>query len=149
VVSGILAFAIMLRRLLKRYSAQAILLFLGATLTYLLAIWLDDYQTYLSTGQPNAINGRYLFPILPFLLIFFGLGFSELLKKKLSAKLAFATVVFITMLLGGGALTYILRSDSTWYWSSQVVDDVNHAVQVSIGPLIPGYRDPSAFLSLL
>jgi hypothetical protein len=116
------------------------------SIIYLASLFADNYQGYLSTGQPNAINGRYLFPVLPLILILFGLAFRELLKRWRTLQFLIGAIAIVTLVWGGGVFTYILRSNDAWYWPSRPVVDANHAVQKVLSPLTPGYNDPTAFL---
>jgi hypothetical protein len=145
-VGGVIAMVFVGRRVFKKYNAPTLWLFLGITVLYLAILWIDDYHTYLSTATPVAINGRYIFPVLPLILVIMALSYGELLKKWLVVKLALLSIAILCMLWGGGALTYILRSRDAWYWTAQPVYDVNHAVQHVVGPLTPGYDTPIEFL---
>jgi hypothetical protein len=113
---------------------------------YIASLWLDGYQTFLRTGQAVAINGRYLFPVLPFLLLICALAVNEALQKREQLKLAVAGAAVISMIWGGGALTYVLRSNPTWYWTNAPLKGANLFLQRNIGPLVPGNNDPTAFM---
>lgn len=134
------------RRLWKIYNSQVLWLFIGAMAGYVGILWLDGYQSFLQTGQAVAINGRYLLPILPLLLLLLVLGPNELLKRQQAAKLVLAIAALICMAWGGGTLTYILRSNDSWYWPNQTVQGTNRAVRNAIGPAVPGYYSPNEFM---
>lgn len=145
-VGGVIMIFLAGKRAFKKYDAAVIWLFAASVLVYTSILWLDDYQAYMRTGQPVAINGRYLLPVfLPALLIAV-LASGELLKKKPALRTALAATVIICLAWGGGALTYILRSSDAWYWPSPVVRTANHAVQRGLGPITPGYRHRTEFL---
>ncbi|MFI5270873.1 MAG: hypothetical protein ACHQT9_02410 [Candidatus Saccharimonadales bacterium] len=146
IVLGTAALIFTFRRLLKKYHSPVIWLFVITSLFYLIILWLDDYQIYLSTAAPVAINGRYIFPVLPLIILVIALAYDEVLRKWYRLKVLLMVTVFICMILGGGSLTYILRSRDVWYWNSQPVYDANHAVQRFIGPITPGYRFQTEFL---
>lgn len=146
VVAGVGAIAMTARRLLRSRYAPTLWLFAAASFVYLLALWLDEYKSYVYTAQPVAINGRYLFPVLPLILVLMALAFNQLLQQRYKAKVVLASVAIVSLLWGGGALTYILRSNSAWYWPGRPVYDVNHTVQRILGPLTPGYDRPEEFL---
>ena len=80
------------------------------------------------------------------LILILALAYDEVLHKWNKLKVLFLLTVFVCMIWGGGALTYILRSRDAWYWNSQAVYDANHAVQRYIGPITPGYSFPIEFL---
>jgi hypothetical protein len=134
------------KRILRRYNPRVLWLFVSVTTGYALALWLDGYQSFLQTGQAVAINGRYLLPVYPLLILICGLGLNELLRGRQNLKLAVGGLALICMLWGGGALTYVLRSNNAWYWHNQAVYDTNHTVQHVFGPVAPGYHDPTAFM---
>lgn len=133
-------------RLPKWYKKPVIWLLGSSIVVYAGTIWLDDYRAYLQTGQPVAINGRYLLPVVPLALVIVAASFTTLLRDKLKWKLTLAGLAVLCLSWGGGALTFILRSNDAWYWPSRTVVDANHVVQRLAGPLTPGYYNPAQFL---
>ncbi|MBC7546549.1 hypothetical protein H7171_02265 [Candidatus Saccharibacteria bacterium] len=141
---GIGAVAIKRRKIWK--ARPTIFALLGtASLLYLLILFLQQYKLYANTGVPVAINGRYLIPIAPFLILIGALGVRQFIRATV-LKIGAVGLTVGCMLLGGGGLTYVLRSNDAWYWPSSPVRTANHAVQKTIGPAIPGYTHPTAFL---
>ena len=134
------------RRLFKTYNASLLWLLVSISAAYLVALWLDNYRAYLQTGQPVAINGRYLLPVLLPLMLIGALAIADLLKRRPGAKLAVAALAIVCLAWGGGAMTYILRSNDAWYWPNQTVRDMNRFVRRAAGPLTPGYNKPGEFL---
>lgn len=116
------------------------------TLLYIFSLWLDGYEAYKHTGQPVAINGRYLLPVLPVLFTLAILAWRYALTKRHYFKVVLATVATLCLLWGGGALTFILRSSTNWYWPNTAVGRVNADVRQTIGPIVPGYSNPTLFL---
>ena len=112
----------------------------------MLALWADEYRSFLQTGQAVAINGRYLLPIMPMTLIILALGMDTALRLKLRTKVIMASIAVACMLWGGGTLTYILRSNDAWYWPSTPLKDANHVIQKTLGPITPGYYHPGEFM---
>lgn len=145
-LAGVVAFAFSAKRLFKRYDAHVIWLFLATAGSYIGFLWVDEYLAWVRTGQPVAINGRYLLPILLLLFVLIAEALYELTKTKPRLQLSLAAIVVFCMLWGGGALTFILRSGDSWYWNSPVVRSVNSAVRQTLGPITPGYRDSILFL---
>ena len=143
--AGFIAVIVGARRLLKQYNATVIWLLTATTFSYVLALWLDEYQAFLRTSQPVAINGRYLLPVLLPVFVIVAIAFSELVSAR-RLKVLMASIAVICLLWGGGAQTYILRSNDSWYWPSPVVRTANHAVQHVLGPITPGYKHPTQFL---
>lgn len=144
--AALAASVVSLGRMWKRYDHRVLGLFIAVTAGYASVLWLDEYRSFLQTGAAVAINGRYLLPVAPMLLLLLVLGTNELLRGKQAVKAALASSLIVCMLWGGGALTYILRSNDVWYWHNQAVYDANHAVQHVIGPVTPGYRHLTEFM---
>ncbi len=144
--AAILTVAIYGRRILKRYNRSALSFFGLVIIFYIGALWLDNYIDFRQTGQPVAINGRYIIPILLPLLVISVLAVSEALRRRPQWKTATFGVTVLCLLWGGGALTYILRNNDAWLWPNQAVRDANHAVQNVLGPITPGYHQPTEFL---
>lgn len=111
--------------------------FLLAIVVYIVALWLDDYSMYLYTGQPVAVNGRYLLPILLLMAAILGPAVSVALRKVPKAKPVLVSLFLLVVFLeGGGALTYIVRSDATWNWQNRVVIDANNALRTIAKPFV-------------
>ena len=145
-VIGVLAATLYWRNIRALYSRNVLALFVLSAGLYVLALWLDEYKAFIRTGQPVAINGRYLLPfMLPFFLIV-AFGYIELLKHRQRLLSSLSVVILACFIIGGGTLTYVLRSNDDWYWPSGAVRSANHAVKKTVGPLTPGYKTPTAFL---
>jgi hypothetical protein len=145
-VAGLLVTVLAFRKVLKNYQASTLVLFVGISVVYISTLWFDEYRAYVRTGQPVAINGRYLLPFLPLLLVLGALAGRELLRKYPRVFYSVSGLILVSQLWGGGALTYILRSNDTWYRPSHAIRDANHAVQAVLGPVTPGYNQPAEFL---
>ena len=145
-VTGLLAMIVGFRKLLSVYQAPTVALFIGVSVIYISTLWFDEYRAYVRTGQPVAINGRYLLPFLPLLLVLSALAGIELLRKHPRIIYTVVALILLSQLWGGGALTYILRSNDAWYLPSNTVRDANHVVQAVFGPVTPGYNQPAEFL---
>jgi hypothetical protein len=145
-VIALLAVMIKWRQVWRHYDRPALILFLLVAGLYVVALQVEQYRAFVHTGQPVAINGRYLLLVYPLLFVMGGLGLSELVKRRPGLKAALAATTIICLLWGGGALTFILRSDDSWYWDNGAVRAANHALQKVLGPVTPGYQDPLEFL---
>lgn len=143
---GLILMMVYLPRLLRNYNREVLSLFVTVSAVYTGVLWVDQYRAYARTGQPVAINGRYLLPILLPLLLIMGLAYNEWLKDRTELKLVLAIVTIIGLSWGGGALTYILRSNNDWYWPNSHVRSVNQSVQNWLGPIVPGYYNQGQFL---
>ena len=107
---------------------------------YLGALWLQNFTDYAHLGLPVAIQGRYVLPILIIGYVIIIAGFARVFKDRQTLRLASATLMIGCLLLGGGAMTFILRSDPSWYWPSSKVVTLNKNVRGILKPLIPGAR---------
>ncbi|HSW66512.1 MAG TPA: hypothetical protein VLI54_05230 [Bacillota bacterium] len=105
-------------------------------LTYVAVLWVDNYTQFLETGQPVAINGRYLLLVLLPLGAVFGRGLLLALSITPKVKPWAAAIVLLCFLQGGGLMSFILRSDSSWYWKSSQIDALNHSARNVLHPII-------------
>ncbi len=151
---GAIAFAIMgglallasLPIVFRQRHKPALWLLGAVSVVYLAALWQDEYKSFVQTGQPVAINGRYLLPVLPFIFLLVALSLTRLLRRWTEVKLAVLSLAVFCLLWGGGALTYILRSSETWYWPNPAMRHLNYDVQRLVGPITPGYTHKTQFL---
>ena len=112
------------------FGGQPFLAFLLLmSVVYLCVLWSQNYAQYAETGQPVAINGRYLIPLLFPLAAVFGRGLSIALRPWPVAKRWAALVVLLFFLQGGGVFSFILRSDADWYWPNPAVVRTNQTAQ--------------------
>ena len=145
-VIGAAAIIVAGRQVWRRYDRTVLGLGLAGAGFYVVVLWLTEYQDYVHTGVPVAINGRYLLPVLLPVMLVGALALNEVIKRWPRLKLTLTVTAVLSLVWGGGALTYILRSNDAWYWPSPAVRTANHAVQRVVGPLTPGYSDPVEFL---
>lgn len=112
-----------------------VLLLLGMSLFYIAVLWAEDYSQFVETGQPVAINGRYILPVLLPLAAACGLALKAALWDSLRLKTVAACIVLLAFAHGGGVFTFILRSDAAWYWSNATVRAVNENTQRVLLPV--------------
>lgn len=131
---GGLCAIIYLRRIFA--GRQLLLAITVATLLYVAVLWLQLYGSYVATGEPLAINGRYLLPLLiPFGAVI-GIGFSYALRASRSLKSYLAATALLLLFWGGGTFTYIVQHDPEWLWPDATVRTINGAAQDAISPLV-------------
>lgn len=143
---GLIAFIYKGKAVIRRYNSPVIWLLLCVSVFYVGVLWLDNYQMYTKAGKAVAINGRYLLPVIPIAMLLTALAINEALKACTWLKLTLGTGVVICYLWGGGALTWILRSHDTWYWTNGPLNGTNRFIQSNAGPYVPGYRHPEQFM---
>ncbi|MGH7194406.1 MAG: hypothetical protein ACREJM_12875, partial [Candidatus Saccharimonadales bacterium] len=146
--AGLVLIAAYGRRIFRIYDTRVLTLLSWAVVAYVAALCLDNFSAYVRTGQPVAINGRYLFPILLPVLLLAALSAGEFCRRRPSwVKPALAGAAVICLLWGGGAMTYVLRSNDGWYWpDAGPVNGINHTIQNTLGPVTPGYRNLTEFM---
>lgn len=125
-------------------------LFFITCFAYVAAVWLDNFGKYNSVHFPVAVHARYLFPLYPVMCVVFGFAVARLLDlaPRVSGYLKAGVIVvtLLFMLYGGGASSYIVNSDATWYWENSVVIKVNKAARAIISPVIrPSGVKPAIF----
>ena len=134
---GLMLIVASLHRLLKDDVLRVCFL---AMLTYLSALWLKNYSEYLELKLPTAIQGRYLLPVLIVAYLAMAVAITNLIGNRHIIKLLSASMVIGIFLMGGGALTFILRSDDSWYWSNKPIISTNLRVRKALQPIIPGAK---------
>ena len=126
-------FIVYIRRILNR---PLLLFCLIVIICYCGALWLDNYKMYLHTGHAVAVNGRYLIPVLPLIAALGWRGFWLATKRLQSIRPAMAAIVLLCFLQGGGLVTFIMRSDASWYWPNSTVIRVNDTARDILDPVI-------------
>lgn len=133
-VMGLLALLFTARQVFK--GRPYLVFFLLMIVVYAGMLWWQEYGMYKDTSKPVAINGRYLLPVLPLLAVILGRAVSLALTERLQAvKVALASAAIVLFLHGGGVFTFILRSDSAWYWHNSVVNRVNQDARNVLAPI--------------
>ncbi|HEY1645002.1 MAG TPA: hypothetical protein VGF75_01280, partial [Candidatus Saccharimonadales bacterium] len=118
-VIGIVGVVAVIRYRRELFHANAYATFLMvACLFYIVALIAQGYATYQFTAVLENMNGRYFLPVLLLLGAIFAKAFSIALKRSEHLKVIIACVVVLLFLEGGGLVTYIARSDNTWYWQN-------------------------------
>ncbi len=133
-ISGLVAIVLYSRRIFtgQIYIKAA----LALSFTYIGVLWLNNYGDYIETGWPVAINGRYLLPVLLLLAAAWGKALATAIQPWPVLKPIAAVIVIALCLQGGGVFSFILRTDSTWYWPNQsIVTNINEAARKVLDPI--------------
>lgn len=137
-ISGTLLTLLFLPRLVRKY--RGILLFGSVILIYAGTLFMRGYSSYLNTTEFLALNGRYFIPVMLLIFIIIGLAYKELfdlIKNRAAAwKISFAMIAILLLLQGGGILTYIIRSDSSWHRQDPLIIELNETAKSTLSPLI-------------
>jgi hypothetical protein len=139
-LAGLISVVVAAKRLWRRYDGPALWLFVTVSLAYVGLLYWDQYDTYRGVGKAVAINGRYLLLVLPLVVLVVSMAVNELLGRHGRIRATVAGVVVLSLLWGGGALTYVLQSDDDWYWPHTPLRPANHIIQNTLGPITPGYK---------
>ena len=115
------------RKILK--TNPYLLFFALVIVFYMLALWLEGYLQYRYTHVLVLMNGRYLLPILLPVAAIGGAAMAKTLRHRPTLKVLLATVAIVMFIQGGGVMTFILRSDSTWDWPNTTVVKANNAAR--------------------
>jgi hypothetical protein len=92
---------------------------------YIAALFIDNFSSYAHTGQPVAINGRYLLPVLLPLIAIAARAWELTLRKRETTKVFVGGFVILLFLQGGGVLTFMVDGNYTWYWPDSHVQAAN------------------------
>lgn len=115
---GLALFVVYSVKIIKTYRYAW--LFIVIISAYILSLLSLNYHEYLRFGTVVAVNGRYLFPILPLLLALFALGYREAIRqfggsRAFMIKIIIVIVIAVLSLDGGGTIGYLIHSMPKWY----------------------------------
>lgn len=107
-------------------------LFLITTLGYCILLGQYLYSSYVHFGQPLAISGRYLLPVMPLFLIFATLSLAKLFYNHKSSLIVMGMLLlFVFATNGGGITTPIKGAPSEVYWNNHLTVTLNrHAADL-------------------
>jgi hypothetical protein len=121
----------------KIFHRNSHLIFLAITCAiYIVALVMQGYSSYRYTGILENMNGRYLLPIILLMAAIFARAIALALRKATTAKALISVFVLILFLQGGGFITFITRSDDTWYFQNTVVTKANNDARKIINPVV-------------
>jgi hypothetical protein len=121
----------------RLFQSNPYFAFLGlAVVLYLLALLAMGFLKYRHTAVLELMNGRYLLPILLPAIAIGATALQYVSARRPRVQAGLAALIIICFLQGGGVLTFISRSDASWYWDNRAVRNMNHTAQNIIRPLI-------------
>lgn len=141
-VAGLAIAFVQRKNLHKIYDDNMLKLLGSTTVFYIVILWLEEFRSYTKTGQPVAINGRYLVPVFPIILFVIAAAINLQLRGRANLKIAVFAIAFACLLYGGGTATYILRANSGWYWQGSSFQSINLTLKRNVGPWVLGYNIP-------
>ncbi len=116
--------------------------FIVMSLLYVAALFADNFASYASTGQPVAINGRYLLPILLPVLAIAARAWELALAGRQGLKALAAALAVVLFLQGGGVFTFMVNSNYTWYWPDHRIQTANWYAHDVVHKVIFDYQPP-------
>ena len=136
---------VLLKRARYLWQDPLLRLVIITSTVYLGALFLQNFRDYTHLGQPLAIHGRYAFPVLPALMgliciagvyVIGQVSWTKRHSRGVKAGIA-SFFLLVALLQGGGFVTYLLRSDPSWFWpQSEPAKRVNTKVKKILKPVI-------------
>lgn len=106
------------------------------TAIYIAALFYENISAYYRYYQAVAIQGRYLLPLLPVIMLFGLIGINYIIKQQRVIKITVLVFVFLLFLNGAGLTTHLIRSDESWNWDSQTIRQINNNSRKVLAPFI-------------
>lgn len=117
-------------------TSHAYQLFLVLIVVYIVTLYLQNIKFFLDFDVAVAIQGRYLLPVMPLILILVAQSSSFTLSRVATKYKAAVLILFLfCMFEGGGIVPFIVRSDPTWLWNSPVVNTLNQGARDILKPI--------------
>jgi hypothetical protein len=80
-------------QILRHHQPLGLLLFIS--MSYAVTLWAWNYHDFIHLGAAVALNGRYLFPIMPPILLAVGLAYQSRLRHYPNLKTGLLVVVLL------------------------------------------------------
>ena len=103
---------------------------------YIISLFYVNISAYYEFYQPVSIQGRYLLPLLPVIMLFALLGINNIFHRIRFIKVPLLLIVFVLILSGAGVITHIVRSRNSWYWDNSTVRQINVSARNTLSPLV-------------
>jgi len=133
----IVSFATFFYSLDKLRKISGFWLTISIIILYVASLFYVNLSNYYEYYQPIAIQGRYLLPFLPVMMLFALLGLNNILHRLGFLKLLILLVVLTLYLNGAGAITHIMKSNDNWYWdNSQIIYKINNKAKNILRPFL-------------
>lgn len=131
-VGGGILLLIYLREIIQDKKLK---LLVGITIFYFLVLWLQNFSVFLHIGFGLAIQGRYWVIFFPVIYLVIIKSFSLFLKNQ-TIKIAAFFITLLCMLSGGGAASYIMRTNPNAYWDNPTIIRANLDAQKILSPFV-------------
>lgn len=106
--------------------------FIVTTFLLVVSLFMSNFSLFMRTGIFGAaIQGRYLLNVLPLFIVLVAMSYSLFLHRKRHKhlKVWFAIAVLLFFTQGGGDLTFLLRTDASWYVENKAIVSINESLQ--------------------
>lgn len=135
IIGGSLLVLVRIKWLLKQ--SVYLRLFFVLIVLYMAILYIQNFSDFLHTAVAVAIQGRYLMPIMPMLLVLVAMTAVDTFRKwRPVVGVSLVVILGLTTLQGGGLAPWLLRSHDNWLWNAPIVRTVNHAGRDILSPLI-------------
>lgn len=131
-ITGVALLLYSWRTLNKNYIWYYLLLL---ALVLMAAVFADNYRVYKQMHFALAIQPRYLFSMLPVVLVMVVVAANHTLRRPRLKVIGLLTVLFM-LSQGAGAITPILNSQDNWYWQHPTVIKANHVAKDILRPVV-------------
>lgn len=92
---------------------------------YVGLLFVQNYSLYRHYGQPIAVTGRYLLPVMLPFMVLVGLSLAQLFRKAKVIYLLLLVTGLVVFTQGGGISTYLVAANKNKYYSNQFINGFN------------------------
>lgn len=128
-----------------KWKSKEMVFLLLIVSTVFASVFIKNLAGYYTNFIPLAIQPRYVFMALPIIIILGVRGVSKILEGKPILASFLLVIVVFALTQGGGALSYVMRSEDSWYWGNDKVISVNHTLKEVLRPVIREYPGKYGF----
>ncbi|HRF28123.1 MAG TPA: hypothetical protein PL051_00570 [Candidatus Saccharibacteria bacterium] len=137
IYGGIIASIIALVFAWRYLNASVSWYFVAGMFVMLVAsVYVVNAIGYYRLHAAYANQPRYILSLLPIYLTMAVVAVSYLTRYSRTLRWSIFAVVLILFTQGGGLVTHIVRSDSSWYWNSPAVRQINTSARGALTPLV-------------
>jgi len=134
IIAGVVFTARFFRRIIRHDQLLQWCLF--ACFVYIAAQWGRNYNDFLHLKEMVAINGRYLHPVLPPIILLVIASYQWQFRAAPMAKFTIFCIAAMGFLSGGGIIGFIHYSDADWFFQSKTwIVPINAWLQKLTAPL--------------
>lgn len=125
------------------YKKREWMFLLYTAAVVIVAIYLFNVHGYYLVHEAFANQPRYLIDAMPILAVIGVYAFARIAIGK-AIKYAALIIGIIACTQGGGIITHIVESDSTWYWDNPTLIHVDDGIKKIVGSFVHGSTSPNS-----